>query len=66
MTMPQAAALQIQWKQRIEQIKWNQQTDPLPCEHLHLELEWDILGHSDGNYVCIHCGETVAQRSLVA
>jgi len=57
MTMLQAAALQMKWKQR---------TDPLPCEHINLELEWDILGHSDGNYVCIHCGETVAQRSLVA
>jgi hypothetical protein len=57
MTMLQAAVLQMKWKQR---------TDHMPCEHLNLELAWDILGHSDGSYVCTHCGETVAQRSLAA
>jgi hypothetical protein len=57
MTMLQAAVLQMKWKQR---------ADHLPCKHLNLELAWDILGHSDGHYVCTHCGETVAQRSLAA
>ena len=57
MTILQAVALQMKWKQR---------TDHLPCEHLYLELAWDTLGHSDGNYVCTHCGETVAKRFLAA
>ena len=57
MTTLQAVTLQMKWKQR---------TDHLPCGHLTLELKWDMLGHSDGNYVCTDCGETVAQRSLAA
>ena len=57
MTMNQAAALRVKWKQR---------TDRVPWEHLNLELEWDELGHKTGNYVCILCGESVAQRHLAA
>jgi hypothetical protein len=56
MTMIQAAALQMKWKQRTDQ----------SCEHLTLELEWDILGHSNGNYVCVNCGEHVAEQKLAA
>jgi hypothetical protein len=57
MTMNQAAAIRVNWKRR---------TDPLPCKHLNLELEWKDLGHSTGNYICILCGESVAQRHLAA
>jgi hypothetical protein len=57
MTMIQSGTLRMQWKQR---------TDHLPCEHLNLELEWDILGLSDGNYLCVHCGELVAEPKLAA
>lgn len=57
MTVLQAVALQMKWKQR---------TDHVPCEHPNLELAWDILGHSDGSYVCTHCGEFVAQQSMAA
>ncbi len=34
--------------------------------HLSLQLEWDEWGNSEGNYVCILCGEPAAQRSLAA
>jgi hypothetical protein len=58
MTIIQAAAIRIKWKQR---------TDRSPCEHMNLELQWDILGHSEGDYICILCGESVAERKkLVA
>lgn len=57
MTTSQAAALRVKWKQRM---------DRTPCEHLNLELEWNDLGHSKGNYICILCGESVAQRYLAA
>ena len=57
MTMIEAAALRVKWQQR---------TDRSPCEHLNLELEWDDLGHSTGNYVCILCGKSAAQRHLAA
>lgn len=57
MTILQAVALQMKWKQL---------TDHVPCEHPNLELAWDILGHSDGRYVCTHCGEFVAQQSIAA
>jgi len=33
-----------------------------PCEHLNLELHWDGLGHIEGDYICILCGESVAER----
>lgn len=58
MTMNQAAALRVRWKERADL-----STD---CEHLNLELEWNDLGHSTGNYICILCGESVAQRHLAA
>jgi len=57
MTMLQAVTLRMMWKQ---------QTDRSPCEHRTLELEWDRLGHSTGNYVCVRCGEPVAERKLAA
>ena len=41
MTMNQAAAIRVTWKQ---------QADQSSCKHLNLELEWDDLGHSTGNY----------------
>jgi hypothetical protein len=55
--MIQAATLRMKWKQRI---------DRLPCEHLNLELQWDVLGHSEGDYICILCGEPVAERKKLA
>jgi len=51
MTMEQAAALRVKWKER---------PDRSPCGHLNLESEWDHLGHTTGNYVCILCGEAIA------
>lgn len=57
MTMNQAVALQLKWKQR---------TDHSPCEHMTLELLYDVLGHSEGDYICIRCGESVAQQHLAA
>lgn len=57
MTMERAAALRVKWKQR---------ADRSPCEHLNRELEWDHLGHTTGNYVCILCGESAAQGHLAA
>ena len=44
MTMNQAAALRVKWKQ---------QADRSPCGHLSLELEWDGQVDSTGNYVYI-------------
>lgn len=52
-TMNQAATLRV---------KWNQRMDRSPCSHLNLELEWDDHGQSTGNYVCILCGKSVAER----
>ena len=57
MSRNQAAAIRLMWEER---------ADPIPCEHMTLELEWDDLGHSTGNYVCIRCGVSVSQRHLVA
>ena len=57
MTINQAAALRVKWKER---------TDRLPCEHLNLELEWNDVGPSAGHYNCILCGEFVAQKHLAA
>ena len=34
------------------------------CRHFSLELEFNDQGDSTGNYVCIVCGELIAQRSL--
>ena len=52
MTTTQAAALRVKWKQQV---------DPPPCEHLNLELELSDSG-STGNYNCIVCGECVVHK----
>jgi hypothetical protein len=52
MTTIQAAALRVKWKQQV---------DPLPCEHLNLELEMSDSG-STGNYNCIVCGESIVHK----
>jgi hypothetical protein len=57
MTLTQAAALRVKWKQR---------ADRTPCEHLNLELEWNDIGNSKANYIYILFGESVAQRYLAA
>jgi hypothetical protein len=57
MTMNQAVALRI---------KWTQQAVRSPCMHLNLEVEWNEAAIPMGNYVCILCGEPVAQRYLAA
>ena len=54
MTINQAAAIRVNWKQQANQS---------PCKHLNLELEWNNLGHSTDNYVCTVCGEPAAQRA---
>ena len=46
--------------------KWRGQSILETCRHLNLELEFNDVGDSTGNYVCILCGEPVAQRSLAA
>jgi hypothetical protein len=51
MTKSQAAGIRLIWEEP---------ADHIPCEHLNLEFEWDDLGHSTGNYVCIRCGVSVA------
>ena len=53
MTINQAAAIRVQWKRR---------ADRSTCEHLHLELELNDLGHSTGHYTCIICGEPVVHK----
>ena len=57
MTMNQAVVLRI---------RWTQQVDRSQCEHRNLELEWNELGHSTGNYICTLCGEPVAERKKLA
>ena len=54
MTMNQAAALRVRWKERADLT-----TD---CKHLNLELDCNDLGHSRGHYTCIICGEPVTQK----
>ncbi len=44
--------------------RWRGQSTLEACRHVALELEFNDLGDSTGNYVCIVCGELVAQRSL--
>lgn len=51
MTMAQASALRVKWKQ---------QSSTFKCEHVNLELEWSEGGYRTGNYNCIVCGEAVA------
>jgi hypothetical protein len=43
MTLNQAVAFRVKWKER---------TERTPCEHLNLKLEWTGSG-STGNYSCI-------------
>jgi len=57
MTINQAAALRVKWKQR---------ADRPPCEHLSLELELDELGHSTGDITYFICGEFVSPGLLAA
>src|SRR4029079_5718582 len=56
MTSPQAVALRMKWQQR--QIH-------LSCVHVTVELELNDLGDTTGNYICILCGESVAQKQVV-
>ena len=53
MTIDQAFAIRMKWKQRAHRS---------PCGHLTLELEWNDQGVSTGHYICILCGQSVAQR----
>jgi hypothetical protein len=57
MTFQQAACIRARWKGQSAQET---------CRHLTLELEFNDQGDSTGNYVCIVCGEPVAQRPLAA
>jgi hypothetical protein len=57
MTINQGADLQEKWKQRV---------DRTACKHPNLELEWNEQGYLTGHYVCILCGESVAQGRLAA
>ena len=54
MTFKQVAYLRARWRgQSVE-----------TCRHLSLELEFTDQGDSTSNYVCIVCGELVAQRAV--
>lgn len=55
MTMNQAVALQVKWKQ---------QAYRTGCTHLVLESECTEQGYWTGNYVCNLCGESVAQQRV--
>lgn len=60
MTKNQAAAIRLRWAQRAY---------PIPCEHLTLELERNAGGTATGargKYICVLCGEYIAQRDLAA
>ncbi len=57
MTIKEASRIRGQWKG---------QSAVETCRHFTLEVEFDDQGDSTGNYDCILCGETVAQRSLAA
>ena len=52
MTMNQAAALRVRWKERADL-----STD---CEHLNLELEWNDLGHSTGHSTSLSAGNRLS------
>ena len=54
MTFQQVASIRARWRGQSVQT----------CRHFSLELEVNNQGDSTGNYVCIVCGELVAQRSL--
>ncbi len=53
MTIDQASAIRMKWRERAHRS---------PCGHLTLELEWNDQGVSTGHYICILCGKSVAQR----
>ena len=55
MTVTQGADLQVKWSQRVNRT---------PCTHPKLELEWNDQGYLTGDYVCIRCGESMAQGPL--
>lgn len=55
MTFKQIAYIRARWRGQSQEA----------CGHLSLVLEFTDEGHSTGNYVCIVCGERVAQRSQV-
>ena len=55
MTMNQAAARQVKWKQRLYRT---------PCDHVILELESNEQGYLTSNFVCNLCGESVPQGAL--
>ena len=57
MTINEAARIRAQWKG---------QSAVKTCRHFTLELEFNDQGDSTGNYVCILCGEPMAQRPLAA
>ena len=57
MTIKQAA---------LRRAKWRGQSTLETCRHMNLELEFNDQGDSTGHYVCILCGESVAQRNLAA
>ena len=53
MTIKQAALLRK---------KWQGQSALETCRHLTLELEFTEQGDSTGSYVCIRCGNPVAEQ----
>jgi hypothetical protein len=55
MTLNQAAALQVKWKQRAYRTR---------CTHVVLESECTEQGYWTGNYVCNFCGESVDRESV--
>ena len=55
MTLSQAAALQVKWKQRTYRTR---------CEHVILELECNEQGYWTGNYVCNLCGKCCGPRGF--
>ena len=44
--------------------RWKGQSALETCRHMTLELEVNDQGDSTDNYVCVVCGELVAQRLL--
>jgi hypothetical protein len=56
MTISQATALQVRWKQK-------QRVHGSPCTHPMLEMEWNERGYPKGNYICIVCGEPLIRLS---
>jgi hypothetical protein len=57
MTLSQALALQVKWKQRAYRTR---------CEHLVLEWEWNEQDYLTGHYACNLCGVSGVHRDLAA